>query len=289
MHPALRIAALLLALASLGAHSANAMESRAFLTTDQVRLHYIQDGPRNAARTIVFVPGWTMPAWIFERQITAFAAAGYRVVALDPRGQGQSDIPVSGYDHIRRGQDIAELISILGGNPVLLVGWSLGVLDTLAYVRTHGDSRVAGLVLVDNSVGEDPAPIAFPPRSGPKPPRETAMRGFVRGMFRHPQPEAWLDRLTATALRTPETIARQLLAYPVARSYWREAIYSTARPVLYIVRPKFAAQAANLGARHPAAEIVVLDSAAVGHALFVDDPVWFNTALASFLWRRVWR
>ena len=291
MHPALRIAALLLALlAVLATRPVQAMESRAFLTTDQVRLHYLLDGPRNATRTIVFVPGWTMPAWIFERQIAAFAAAGYRVAALDPRGQGQSDIAPSGYDHIRRGQDIAELISILGGGPVLLVGWSLGVLDTLAYVRTHGDARIAGLVLVDNSVGEDPPPVPFPPRTGPKPPREAAMRGFVRGMFRHPQPEAWLDRLTATALRTPEFVARQLLAYPVARSYWKEAVYSTARPVLYIVRPKFAAQAANLGARHPAAEVVVLDSAAVGHALFVDDPAWFNGALASFMWRRLlWR
>ena len=35
----------------------------------------------------------------------------------------------------RRSQDIAELIANLAPVPVLLVGWSLGVLDTLAYVR----------------------------------------------------------------------------------------------------------------------------------------------------------
>ena len=38
------------------------------------------------------------------------------------------------------------------------MGWSLGVLDSLAYVSAHGDDRLAGLVLVDNSVGEEPAP-----------------------------------------------------------------------------------------------------------------------------------
>ena len=42
--------------------------------------------------------------------------------------------------------------------PVLLVGWSLGVLDALAYLHAHGDAAVAGLVLVDNSIGEEPPP-----------------------------------------------------------------------------------------------------------------------------------
>ena len=31
----------------------------------------------------------------------------------------------------------------------------------------------------------------------------------------------WLERLSAAALRTPEVIAQQLLAYPVPRSWWR--------------------------------------------------------------------
>ena len=57
-------------------------------------------------------------------------------MALDPRGQGDSDIPPSGYEPFRRGADIGNLIQSLGGRRVLLlVGWSLGVLDSLAYVH----------------------------------------------------------------------------------------------------------------------------------------------------------
>ena len=52
--------------------------------------------------------------------------------------------------------------------PVVVVGWSLGVLDTLAYVHTHGDALIAGLVLVDNSVGEEPAPVPVPPPLAPR-------------------------------------------------------------------------------------------------------------------------
>src|SRR5208337_3054919 len=43
-----------------------------FLTSDGVRLHYLEAGSA-AAHTLVFVPGWTMPAWIWMPQILAFA------------------------------------------------------------------------------------------------------------------------------------------------------------------------------------------------------------------------
>src|SRR5262249_28394562 len=155
----------------------------------------------------------------------------------------------SGYEPARRSQDIAELIANIEPVPVVLVGWSLGVLDALAYVRRHGDMKLAGLVLVDNSVGEEPPPPPRPPRRHPEPvlPHAIAMDRFVRSMFHHQQSEAYLDRLSEATLRTPEPASRALLSYPVPRTYWREALYSTSKPVLYIVRPGWLAeQAANL-------------------------------------------
>lgn len=255
-----------------------------FRTSDGVRLHAITAGPATAP-TIVLIPGWTMPAWIFTPQIEAFSGQ-YRVVVLDPRGQGESEIAPSGYNDQRRGQDIAELLQHLGPRPVLLGGWSLGVLDVLAYVHTHGDARVAGLVLIDNSVGELPAPRPSPPRPGPKPPWPVAMRAFVHSMFQHPQPPAYLDQLTAAALQTPKWAADALLRYPEPRSYWRDALYATSKPVLYIVRPGLAGQAANVARHDPNAETVVMRG--VGHALFVDDPARFDALLLAFIQQRVW-
>ena len=265
--------------------SANAAADRYFTTSDGVRLHYLEAGQ---GQTIVFVPGWTMPAWIFTPQMEAFARH-YHVVAFDPRGQGDSAVALDGYEPGRRGQDIAELFAQLGPAPMLLVGWSLGVLDSLAYVHTHGDARLAGLVLVDNSVGEDPPPV--PPKRPPRPlkklPREAGMRDFVRAMFVRPQPASYLDRLTEACLRTPAPAAKALLSYPVPRTYWKEAVYATNKPVLYVVRPGFAGQAANLAAHDPAAESVVLRD--VGHALFVDNPEKFDALLQDFIRRRVWQ
>lgn len=279
--PAIVASLLLLALAA----RAEAAQDRFFTTSDKVRLHYIEAG---RGRTVVLVPGWSMPAWIFDRQI-ADLARSYRVIAFDPRGQGDSDIPTAGYDPGRRGQDIAELLAATGPEPAVIVAWSLGVLDTLAYIHTHGDARVGGLVLVDNSVGEDPPPVPStqPTRPGPKLPREVMMRNFVRGMFRHPQPQPWLDRLTATTLRLPLAAANALLAYPLPRTYWKEALYATTRPVLYLVRPKFAGQAGNVAAHHRTAETAIWQD--VGHALFVDDAPRFNALLRDFIARRAWK
>lgn len=257
-----------------------------FATSDGVRLHVIEAGPPRA-QTIVFVPGWTMPAWIFQLQVNEFARA-YHVVAFDPRGQGDSDIPAGGYNLVRRGQDIRDLLAALPGRPVLLVAWSLGVLDTLSYIQQAGDARVAGLVLIDNSIGEEPPPqpSPLPLRRGPKLEREVQMRRFVQGMFRSAPGEAYLERLTETALRTPPEAAAQLASYPVPRSYWRDAVYSVRKPILYVVRPRFAAQAANLARRHPTAETALFNEA--GHALFVDEPARFDSLLQGFIRRRVW-
>ncbi len=273
-------------LAALPARAAD----RWLTSSDGIRLHYTDTGPALSRRTLVLVPGWTMPGWIFDRQI-ADLSRDYRVIAFDPRGQGQSDIAFDGYEPGRRGEDIADLLRVVGPDRPVVVGWSLGVLDTLAYVHAHGGERIAGLVLIDNSVGEDPPPVASP--AGPRPrrreppvSREVSVRRFVRGMFDRMPGAGYLERLSEAALRTPPSAAAQLLAYPVPRTYWRDALYAAGVPVLYVVRPRLAAQAGNLAAHDPEAESVVMQG--VGHALFVDDAPRFDALVRDFLRRRIW-
>lgn len=261
--------------------AAPAIKDDYFLSSDGVRLHYLEAGPQ-AARTVVLIPGWTMPAWIWMPQINALCAR-YHVVAFDPRGQGASAIPLDGYEPQRRGRDVAELLDHVTASPAVVIAWSLGVLDTLASIHVAGDRRIAGLVLVDNSVGEEPPPTPqpLPRRIGPPPTHEAAMRFFVIHMFRRPQPTAYLSRLTQATLRTPERASRQLLAYPVPRSYWREALYATKAPLLYVIRPRWEAQGRNLLRNRPNTQVEVFNRA--GHALFVDEAARFNAMTETFL------
>ena len=112
------------------------------------------------------------------------------------------------------------------------------------------------------------------------------MHAFVRAMFKRSQPNAYLERLTAATLHTPEAAGRLLLSYPMPRSYWRNAVYETQVPVLYVVRPRWVAQGQNVVRNRPRTEMEVFNDA--GHALFVDEPARFNAVTEQFLRRRIW-
>ena len=256
-----------------------AAQGKFFRSSDGVRLHYTHNGN---GPLLVFVPGWCMPARIFAPQIAHFQQ-NFTVIAFDPRGQGQSAIPAQGYEPERRGRDIADLLDQLPPGRVVLAGWSLGVLDALSWLDLKGDQRLAGLVLIDNSVGEADPP---PPRasnffSNLRTKRDHTMRGFVRSMYRTPQDEAYLDALSREAQRMPVEAAIKLLSYPRPREFWRQALYSSRRPVFYAVTPRLRAQAEAVAARHPAPSVSIFEDA--GHALFVDRADRFNAELLRFL------
>lgn len=82
---------------------ASPVRSQFFKTSDGLRLHYLEAG--SGPRTLVFVPGWLMPAEIFEQQILALAA-DHRVIVLDPRGQGRSKAPPQRLQAAARARDI---------------------------------------------------------------------------------------------------------------------------------------------------------------------------------------
>jgi microsomal epoxide hydrolase len=261
------------------------IRSTSFTTTDGVRLRVLEAGTaRPGQPAIAFVPGWSMPAALWRPQLEALAAT-HRVVALDPRGQGASELAPGGYTTERRAEDIHEFVSRHA--PVVLVTWSLGSLEALQYVHAHGEDALAALVIVDSSVGEGPTP---PPRDPGVPgfqdelrrDRAAVLEGFVRAMFRKPPPEADLAALKAGALRLP--LEASLALFPgerIPREHWRGVVHRFGKPLLYAVTPQFAAQAESLRQNRPATQVEVFQDA--GHALFVDEPERFSALLKAFV------
>ena len=58
---------LLLALLTTGLAQANPIHHRYFTSSDGVRLHYLEAG--KGERTLVFIPGWVMPAAVASRPV----------------------------------------------------------------------------------------------------------------------------------------------------------------------------------------------------------------------------
>lgn len=259
--------------ASLGAHF--------FSNRDGLRLHYLEAG--SGPRTIVFIPGWLMPAAVFRLQLEALGDE-FRVLAFDPRSQGQSEITRGPHDPATRVADLEDFLQAAGVGDYVLAGWSLGVLEALDFIERKPQAGLRGLILIDNSIGEG-TPPARPgrPRNDSSDPlrREHDLRNFCRGIFRNPPPADIAAAVLRSALQVPEGAARQLINQPYARTYWRDIVARQEIPVLYAIRPRLREQGEALQRRKGAlAQVEMFEQA--GHTLFVDEPTRFNALVTAF-------
>ncbi len=69
------------------------MNTKSFLTSDQVKLSYLETG---SGAPLVMLPGWSQTAEQYKFQIETLSAS-YRCLALDMREHGASDKPEHGY------------------------------------------------------------------------------------------------------------------------------------------------------------------------------------------------
>jgi len=257
-------------------------KDRFFKTSDGVRLHYLEAGTGPA---IFFEPGWSMPAWIWDAQIRELATH-YHIVALDPRSQGDSDKPTEGNSCERRAQDIKELIEHLKLDHVVLVGWSLGVPEVLTYAEQYAGRHVRGYVLVDGFAWDKLDPQFIASMMGMYKQVQTNRREFtekfVRGMYKKPQAEDYIQRVVAASLKMPSDSAVAASVSSISRADWRPALAKVDRPVLVMCQAQLKGMAADpIVSAIPTARVELFEDA--GHALFVDDAVRFNALLGNFI------
>jgi len=234
---------------------------------------------------VLFVPGWTMPAEIWEPQLT-FLQTMYRVVAMDPRAQGRSSAASDGLYPAARARDIKAVVDDLQLAPLVLVGWSMAVNEVAAYVDQFGTGALAGVVLVDGGAGQD-FDLTIMPRTlrgyvaWLARDRREAADEFVRSMFRRPQSDEYLARLVDASLRTPANSAFTLGAASTLTDN-RAALAKIDRPTLIVAAAGPLIEAfRDMQRRIRGSRLVVVQDA--GHALFVDEADQFNRLLEDFL------
>jgi microsomal epoxide hydrolase len=202
---------------------------------------------------------------------------------MDPRSQGESTKTAEGLYPEMRARDIKAVVDQLHLAPVVLVGWSMGVGEVASYINQFGNDGVAGIVLVDGIAGiDDQMAVGMTKFAGAMmKDRRTQTEAFVRNMYKKPQSEEYIQRVTAAALETPTADAMALFLGLVSTDN-RPALAKFARPTLLVVtKSPFDPIYFDMQKRIPGARLEQFEDA--GHALFVDDAERFNAVLDEFL------
>ncbi len=107
-----------------------------FVETNRIRMHYVEAG---AGPLVLLCHGFPESWYSWRHQINALADAGYRVVAPDMRGYGQTDRPeaVEAYDIFQLVGDIVGLLNALDEGPAVIIGhdWGAWITSYAALLR----------------------------------------------------------------------------------------------------------------------------------------------------------
>jgi len=274
-----------------GSAWASALVEKRVTVAPDVVIRAVEAGDPNSKSPIIFIAGWSAGADIWRDQIERFDDTR-RVIAFDPRSQGDSTKTTSGNTPEQRAADLHAILVAEHVTHPVLVGWSQATQDIAAYALRYGTKDIAGIVLVDAAVADGAKGIAARPQQA------TAQFGrfayyvenqeeYLRGMFgaiiSKPQLPGTVDRAIATAMKTPPSVGIAMLVADMFGIDRTGALAKIDCPVLIIAAGssgELARQQAEAKAIKNA-RFVQIDDAA--HAVFLDQPDRFATALADFL------
>lgn len=245
---------------------------------------------------IVLLHGWSANATAWANQLAdPELAAHHRLVAVDLRGQGESDVPDpagGGYgDPAVWAGDVAAVLAYVGA-PAVLVGWSYGGLVITDYLRERGAAGVAGIMLVGAiteigaghpggqvgaawdglmrpALSDDPA-LAIP-----------AIATLAARMTGTPTSGAEIQRRAGDTLRVPPEVRAALFRRSVGSA---DVLAAVSVPTLImhgdadqVISPRAGEYAAG---KIPGASLRWFPD--VGHMPFVERVAEFNAALLEF-------
>ncbi|MGI9084428.1 MAG: alpha/beta fold hydrolase [Aeromicrobium sp.] len=144
-------------------------------------------------RPVVLIHGWPLSGEAWSEQTSALTGAGYRAVAYDRRGFGDSD-PGDSYDYDALADDLDNVLTDLDLTDVTLVGFSMGGGEVARFASRHGEERLHSVVFAaaippfllktdDNPDGPLTEDAAGEMRQGLEDDRDAFFEDFVTTFF----------------------------------------------------------------------------------------------------------
>jgi 3-oxoadipate enol-lactonase len=175
------------------------MATRERVLINGYSLSYLDAGKsEDPAMVLLHAMGEDSSTW--EPVLDGLTGLGYRVIAPDARGHGDSDRPGTySYELLR--DDVLGLLDTLGIGSCVLIGHSMGA-TTAGLVTIAAPARVSRLVLVD-AVPPRPGSLERPPMAKPdhELPFDWPLVNALRAQLNDPDP-AWWQGTLAMAVPT---------------------------------------------------------------------------------------
>ena len=127
-----------------------------FIETNGIRMRIAEMG--DTGPLLILAHGWPESWYSWRHQITALANAGYRVVAPDMRGYGQTDAPadVDDYDIVQLAADMVGIVDAFAEDQAIIMGHDWGSIVAWHSVLLH-PQRFSALVAMSVPYGGRPS------------------------------------------------------------------------------------------------------------------------------------
>ena len=281
-------------------NAAGAITEGSFITSDGVKLHYLEAGK---GQPLVMIPGWSQSAAQFKHQLSGLSDK-YRVIAIDMRGHGESDKPTYGYRIHRLSADVHEFLAAKGLSNVVLAGHSMGCSVIWGYWELYGSDRLSKLVLIDQMpmITANPtwgdqektdAGAVFDKNSlydvtnalaGADGVKTT--EGFITGMFTKAYSRDEVNWAIQENLKFPRLYAARLL-YDHATNDWRDVIPRINVPTLIFgAKTSLVGWKSQqwIGTQIKGSRVEIFEEAEGGnHFMFMENPEKFNRIVKEFI------
>ena len=244
-----------------------------------------------AGRTLVMLPGLGHAASLYKYQLEGLYDE-FRVIALDPRGHGESDKPEGGYNYHTLAKDLDGFLRALDLNDVTILGHSGGCKIILTYLELYGDSRLRAIVFSDDSpchlrdgiFSADQALAAIDAFQGPD--AIAFSKGFSDQFLTGDAEESAKEAFYREGLKLPRPYLAKLFRWAAFGDWW-DAYALVKVPTLVIggrVSKVPVKIAQGIHEAVPGSSFVVFEAdEGGGHAMFWEGPPKYNDSLRTFL------
>ena len=248
-----------------------------------VRLGYLDSG--GTGIPVVFLHAATGSSRVWEYQIPAFTAAGYRFIAFDRRGYGRTVIDPAGPQPGTAADDLENLVKYLKLDRFHLVGSAAGGFGALDYALSY-PARLRSLIVANSIGGVTDADYLNLGRTLRPSPQFDALPPEIREVgpsYRAANPkgtERWveLERISrAPGERIPPQPLRNRITFTMLENIKVPTFLLTGGADLYAPPPLLKLFTARIKGSRSA---IVPEA---GHSSYWEDPALFNRLVLEFI------